>query len=73
MGMHHGMVAAVGSADRLIAALDAQLPSLASGEGRGTMDDLIRDDDAIPYVWQAWIDNFGDYEARPWKVWRGPA
>ncbi len=29
-------------------------------------------DEAIPYVWQAWILNFGDYEARPWKVWRGP-
>jgi RHS repeat-associated protein len=28
--------------------------------------------EAVPYAWQAWIDNFGAFEVRPWRVWRGP-
>lgn len=40
MGMHHGIVAADASAERLIAALDALSPTLTPGPRRGALDDL---------------------------------
>lgn len=44
MGMHHGMVAANASSDRLIASMNARLPTIAAGEKRGSLDDLSLED-----------------------------
>lgn len=40
MGMHHGIVAAEATAERLIATLDALSPSLTPGSRRGVLDEL---------------------------------
>jgi hypothetical protein len=59
MGMHHGMVAAVASADRLIAAMNAHLPTLAAGEKRGSFDDLTLED-----ADDGWHMAFGEHAGR---------
>jgi hypothetical protein len=59
MGMHHGMVAANASADRLIAAMNAYLPTIAPGKNRGSLDDLTLED-----ADDGWHMAFGDHAGR---------
>lgn len=58
MGMHHGMIAAVGGADRLVAVMDAHNPGIAPGQRRGSIDDLLDDDD------DGWHMAFGERSGR---------
>jgi len=59
MGMHHGIVAAVASPDRLIAALNTQHPTITPGAGHGSLTDLKLEDTD-----QGWHMAFGEHAGR---------
>jgi hypothetical protein len=63
MGMHHGIVVADTSAERLIATLDALSPTLTPGTRRGNLDDLDLEDGD-----DGWHMAFGELDGRAYLL-----